>query len=54
LMVRELHRGSRQGGVLGELIFLTLLGLGIFWLYHQIYIIGPESVLPADWANPPA
>lgn len=53
-LVRALHRGSRQGGgVVGEFVFLALLGAVIFWLYYQVYIIGPESVLPAGWTNPP-
>jgi len=53
VLVSALHRGSRQTwGVLGELFFLLVLGGIIFWLYHRIYIIGPESVLPARWHNP--
>jgi hypothetical protein len=24
----------------------------VFWLYYRVYIIGPESVLPAEWLNP--
>jgi hypothetical protein len=24
----------------------------VFWLYYRVYIIGPESVLPAEWHNP--
>lgn len=53
-LVRTLHRGSRQGaGVVGEVVFLVLLGVTIFWLYYQVYIVGPESVLPAGWVNPP-
>lgn len=52
-MVNSLHRGSRQGaGGLGELFFLLLLGVVVFWLYYRIYIIGPESVLPDVWHNP--
>src|SRR5687768_10523059 len=54
LLVGSLHRGSRQGGGgLGEVIFLLLLGVVVFWLYYQIYIVGPEAVLPAAWHNPP-
>ena len=53
VMVGSLHRSSRQNaGGLGELFFLLLLGVLVFWLYYRIYIIGPESVLPAVWHNP--
>lgn len=48
-----MHRSSRQqAGELGEVFFLLILGALIFWLYYRIYIIGPESVLPAGWQNP--
>ncbi|MBI5690841.1 MAG: hypothetical protein HZC55_12195 [Verrucomicrobia bacterium] len=49
-----LHRGSRQGGGgAGEVGFLLLLGVGVFVLYYRVYILGPESVLPLEWHNPP-
>ncbi|MBC7366994.1 MAG: hypothetical protein H7343_09330 [Undibacterium sp.] len=52
-LVGVLHQGSRKGGgELGEIFFLLLLGAVVFWLYYRIYIIGPESVLPAEWHNP--
>jgi hypothetical protein len=52
-LVNRLHRGSRaQGGALGEILFLVVLGVVIFWLYYQVYIVGPESVLPQEWCNP--
>lgn len=51
--VVSLQRGSRQGGgEMGEIVFLLLLGVVVFWLYYRVYIIGPESVLPAEWHNP--
>lgn len=51
--VVSMQRGSRQGGGdLGEIVFLLLLGVVVFWLYYRVYIIGPESVLPAEWHNP--
>lgn len=50
--VDSLHRGSRQRGFLTEWVFLLILGLVVFWLYYRIYILGPESVLPAIWHNP--
>jgi hypothetical protein len=37
---------------LGEVFFLLMLGLAIFWLYYRVYILGPESVLPVGWQNP--
>jgi hypothetical protein len=53
-LVTLLLRGSRQGaGELGEIFFLLALGAAVFWLYYQVYIVGPESVLPAEWRNPP-
>jgi hypothetical protein len=52
-LVRALHVGSRRGaGTLGEILFLALLGVGVFWLYYQFYIIGPEAILPTAWHNP--
>ena len=54
VMVSTLHRGSRHGaGQLGETLFLVLLGVLVFWLYYRVYNIGPQSVLPAAWHNPP-
>lgn len=52
-LVSGLHRSSRQrGGGAGEICFLLALGAVVFWLYYRIYIVGPESVLPAAWHNP--
>ena len=52
-VVHRLHRTSRQsGGIFGEALFATVLGLVIFWLYFQVYIHGPASILPAEWSNP--
>lgn len=52
-LIGTAHRGSRQGaGRLGEVLFLLLLGVVVFWLYYRIYNIGPQSVLPAAWQNP--
>lgn len=48
------HRNSRSGGgTAGEVVFLLILGALVFWLYYRIYILGPESVLPAAWHNAP-
>ena len=55
LLIGTLHRGSRQSaGSIGEILFLFVLGVVVFWLYYRIYNLGPESVLPAEWHNPPA
>jgi hypothetical protein len=52
-LVGTLHRSSRRGaGLLGEILFLAGLGALVFWLYYRVYIIGPESILPAEWRNP--
>lgn len=52
-VVRGLHHGSRkEAGILGEIAFLALLGVAVFWLYYQYYIHGAESLLPHDWWNP--
>ena len=52
-VVGWMHQSSRQrwGGV-GEFLFLLGLGVVVFWLYYRVYILGPESVLPAEWRNP--
>jgi hypothetical protein len=53
LLVGSMHRSSRRsGGGLGEVSFLLLLGVLVFWLYYRVYIVGPEAVLPAAWHNP--
>jgi hypothetical protein len=52
-MVVTLHRGSRRRwGQLGEIGFVILLGLIVFWLYYRMYIMGPEYLLPRGWRNP--
>lgn len=53
VLVGWLHQSSRrQWGDLGEILFLLALGVIVFWLYYRVYILGPESVLPAAWHNP--
>lgn len=53
MLIGWLHSTTRtRWGELGEIFFLLGLGVLVFWLYYRIYIIGPESVLPADWRNP--
>jgi hypothetical protein len=52
-IVGTLHRNSRaRFGTLGEAFFLLLLGAFVFWLYYRVYILGPASILPAEWRNP--
>jgi len=52
VVVRNLHRGSRnEAGRVGEAVFLLALGAVVFWLYYQMSINGPESVLPRAWWN---
>lgn len=43
--------GKRNGGQLGEIIALLLLGAGVFWCYYQLCNHGPESLLPLAWRN---
>ena len=53
-VVHSLRRTSRSaGGGVGEVLFLTALGAGIFWLYYRNYILGTAAILPSDWHNPP-
>jgi hypothetical protein len=52
-LVGMLHRASRQRlGGLGEIGFLLLLGIVVYWLYYRMYILGPAYVLPPGWRNP--
>jgi hypothetical protein len=52
-IVGSMHRTSRANfGGLGEVLFLLVLGILVFWLYYRVYILGPESVLPVEWYNP--
>jgi hypothetical protein len=54
LAVGTMQRSSRrEWGGLGEAVFLVVLGAAVFWLYYRVYILGPQSVLPAAWQNPP-
>lgn len=52
-VVSRMHRTSKQSaGVFGEVMFMCVLAIAIFWLYYQVYIHGPASILPREWANP--
>ncbi len=51
-LVRSLHRTSQKGaGELGRVAFLVALGGGVFFLYYQLYVHGPESLLPTVLRN---
>lgn len=50
--VQSLRKTSRtSAGRIGEGLFLTCLGMVIFWLYYRNYLLGTEYVLPAIWRN---
>lgn len=50
--INTLQRGSRRrGGRLGEVLFLLLLGAGVFWCYYQLSTRGPSALLPIGWRN---
>jgi len=50
--VQSMRRTSRStGGGAGEAVFLTGLGVLIFWLYYRNYLLGTEFILPSAWAN---
>jgi hypothetical protein len=51
-LVGSLRRGSRNMGQMGEIVFLLILGIGVFWLYYRMYIMGPQYLVPAAWRNP--
>lgn len=51
--VRLLHRSSKQGaGNIGEMLFLSALGVLIFWLYYRLTVHGAEAIVPTGWRNP--
>ena len=52
--VQSLRRTSRStGGGVGDVLFLTVLGALVFWLYYRNYILGTEYILPTMWHNHP-
>jgi hypothetical protein len=52
MAVNTLQRSSRRnGGRVGETIFLLILGAGVFWCYYQLCNHGPAALLPAEWRN---
>lgn len=49
-MVLRLHAASRMGpGRLGEYLFVLLLLVGVYFLWYQILVHGPETLLPQQW-----
>jgi len=51
-VVRSLYKTSeKSAGGLGQILFLGLLGVGVFFVYYQLYIHGVESLLPAMLRN---
>ena len=51
-LVRSLQRTSRKGaGELGQVAFYVLLAAGVFYLYYQLYISGPQAILPQMFWN---
>jgi len=51
-VVNSLHFSSkRRWGKTGELVFILILSLGVFWLYYRAYIMGPGYILPPEWRN---
>ncbi len=52
-LVGSLHQGTRaRWGQLGEILFLLVLGLVVFWLYYRVDVYGVGSILPSEWRNP--
>jgi len=50
--VQALRKTSRStGGGVGEIIFLSALGVVIFWLYYRNYMLGTQFILPVAWRN---
>jgi hypothetical protein len=51
-LLRMLHQSSRRGaGLLGEILFILVLGGILFWLYYRLTLYGTASIVPPDWRN---
>ena len=51
-VVRSLYKSSeKSAGGIGQIVFLIFLGIAVFFLYYQLYIHGPASLLPATLRN---
>ena len=50
--LRTLHRGTRRGwGILGEVVLFGTIAVGLFALHYQLYVHGPQTLLPPAWRN---
>jgi len=50
--VRWLHQSSRRrAGELGEVAFVVVLGVGVFWLYYRMCLHGTVAIVPPPWRN---
>lgn len=51
-VVRSLYKSSeKSAGGFGQIVFLVTLGVGVFFVYYQLYIHGPASLLPVALRN---
>ncbi|HEY4299862.1 MAG TPA: hypothetical protein VGM73_03235 [Candidatus Didemnitutus sp.] len=51
-IVQSMRQTSKSAaGRIGEVGFLVVLGLVIFWLYFRTNTLGPGSILPPAWRN---
>lgn len=49
-MVMRIHAVSKAGaGRIGEYLFVAVLLVTVYFLWFQIIIHGPETLLPARW-----
>jgi hypothetical protein len=49
-LILQLHAASKFGsGRVGEYLFVLLLLTGVYFLWYQILVHGPESLLPEHW-----
>jgi hypothetical protein len=50
--IRAVHRTSRRrAGFWGEVGFVAILGLFVFWLYFRANTLGTASILLPQWRN---
>ena len=53
-LVQSMRQTSRSAaGKAGEVLFLVVLGFGVFWLYYRANLIGTGAILPEGWRNGP-
>lgn len=52
-IVLKFYMGTKHGfGWVGEILFVAILLLLTYFLWYQLFIYGPEVLLPNDWHNP--